>query len=114
MAVSPCAAMPFSFLPGVILLLLRTCPNGKCKHIWPDEVGQCTNCGAPMSRTPDAPPDVNAHLYGMRANAGTPNYSGGQGKLRPGSEPVYADTRAVADVAREIVLQEMMGGENDG
>ena len=61
-----------------------------------------------MSRTPDAVMDVNTHLYGMRANAGVAHYAGGEGRVRPGDEPVYADTLKVKEVALDIVA-ELMG-----
>lgn len=63
-------------------------------------MGQCPECGASMSRKPDVVEDVNTHLYRMRMNAGTAYYSGGQGGVRPGSEPMYKDTQAVMEVAR--------------
>lgn len=34
-----------------------------------DSVGQCPECGANMSRTPDAPKDPNMELYAMRDRA---------------------------------------------
>jgi hypothetical protein len=88
---------------------MRTCPNGKCRKIHDDAVGQCPGCGAPMSRTPDAVMDVNTHLYGLRANAGTANYAGGGGRERRGDEPMYPDTLKVMDTARDVVA-ELMGG----
>jgi len=87
---------------------LRTCPNGRCKQINDDEINQCPNCGANMNRNPDAPVDMNAHLYSLRANAGMVSAPGGQGSMRVGAEPVYKDTRAVAEVAREIVLADLL------
>ena len=87
---------------------MRTCPNGKCRKIHDDSVGQCPDCGAPMNRAPDVVMDVNTHLYGMRANAGTAHYAGGEGRLRSGDEPTYADTLKVKEVALELVA-ELMG-----
>lgn len=48
---------------------MRTCPNGRCRACHPDEVGQCPDCGAPMSRTPDAVVDPDAHLDRLRMQA---------------------------------------------
>ena len=80
---------------------MRSCPN--CRLMQADGIGQCPECGAPMSRQPNAPQDPNAHLYGMRANAGAPAMVGNNGGLRPGSEPNYKDTAAVKAVALEVI-----------
>ena len=87
---------------------MRTCPNGKCRKLHQDDVNQCPDCGAPMSREPDVVMDVNTHLYGLRANAGVPFYSGMGGVVRAGPEPFYDDTRKVMDTARDVVA-ELMG-----
>lgn len=89
---------------------MRVCPNSRCKLIHDDEVGQCPGCGANMSRSPDraAVMDPNAHLFSLRANAGIPSVQGQAGQMRQGAEPVYQDTRAIAEAAREIVLADLL------
>lgn len=91
---------------------LRTCPNGKCRAIHEDHVGQCPTCGAPMNRAPDVVMDPNTHLYGLRANAGQQSYGGMSGMERRGDEPYYPDTRAVMETAREV-LGDLMGVSGD-
>ena len=83
--------------------MARSCPNGKCRAIHEDHVGQCPNCGAPMSRTPDVVMDVNTHLYQLRSNAGMSSYGGQAGRERRGDEPNYPDTQRVMETAREVV-----------
>lgn len=48
---------------------MRTCPNGACRLIHEDSVGQCPECGASMARKPDEPRDPNMALYAARDRA---------------------------------------------
>jgi hypothetical protein len=48
---------------------VRTCPNRHCRTLHGDAVNQCPECGANMSRTPDAVLDPNMELYAARDRA---------------------------------------------
>lgn len=88
---------------------MRTCPNARCRLIQEDHVNRC-DCGANMNRSPDrvTEMDVNAHLFGLRANAGIAQVQGQAGQMRTGAEPTYQDTRAISEAAREIVLADLL------
>ena len=63
-----------------------------------------------MSRSPDrVEMDVNAHLMGLRANAGIVSVQGQAGQMRGGAEPNYPNSREIADAARDIVLADLLG-----
>lgn len=86
---------------------MRTCPNLRCRMLHDDSVNQCPECGAPMAREADKPQDPNAHLAWLKANAGMKSPVGAGGGVRSGSEPNYADTAAVKEVALQV-----LGGMN--
>jgi len=48
---------------------LRSCPNRNCRLVHEDEVQQCPECGANMSRKPDEPIDPNMELFRARDRA---------------------------------------------